>query len=197
MVAPLLIPAIGLIADLVPQLMKYFGGERHQEVVESVTKIVKQVAGVDNVFEAERIIRADPNKALELKQMLLKHEIELEALSIKRLEVITADIQDARVYRDERIFYLGLAVLIVFAVVMGLTLIGLYNVLTGESKFDPSVLAVVSGIAGAVVGYVANNATQVISYFFGSSQGSKDRGDDMSNELKNLRNVALNKVNEE
>ncbi len=53
---------------------------------------------------------------------------------------------------------------------------GSFEILTGGITVkDIAIVATVSGLIGTVVGYVAANAQQVVSYFFGSSRGSADK----------------------
>jgi hypothetical protein len=47
-------------------------------------------------------------------------------------------------------------------------------------------VAAVFGFLGTVVGYVAANAQQVVSYFFGSSRGSQDKSAAMAEAIKSL-----------
>jgi len=45
---------------------------------------------------------------------------------------------------------------------------------------DVSVVAAVSGLVGAVVGYVAANAQTVVNFIYGGSLGSEKKTDAMS-----------------
>ncbi|WP_157636198.1 hypothetical protein [Burkholderia ubonensis] len=51
---------------------------------------------------------------------------------------------------------------------------GEYVLLTGKLPTAAAALVgMVSGFAGTIIGYVAANATQVVSFYFGSSGGSE------------------------
>ena len=51
---------------------------------------------------------------------------------------------------------------------------------------DVAIVATVAGLVGTVVGYVAANAQQVVSYFFGSSRGSADKTAAMATTISRL-----------
>jgi len=102
-----------------------------------------------------------------------EHERDMRALDVQEAKVYVDDTASARqaFNKDDKVFWLGVCVLVTFACLMSGAL------MTGYFKVDPNVAAITSGLIGTVVGYVAANAQQVISYFFGSSKGSKDNGD--------------------
>jgi hypothetical protein len=94
-----------------------------------------------------------------------------------------ADTSDARHVHAENagIFYLGLAILVTFTMIMGAVLWGSYAVMTGGMPVrDVALVAMATGLIGTVVGYAAANAQQVVSYYFGSSRGSSTKTDAMS-----------------
>ena len=47
-----------------------------------------------------------------------------------------------------------------------------------------SAMSLVEAVTNVVVGYVLAIATQIVSYYFGSSQGSKDKADQLKEALK-------------
>lgn len=99
------------------------------------------------------------------------------------------DTQNARASHagDTGVFWLGIAILVIFAAVMGFSMYGSYQILQGGITIkDVGIVAAVFGFLGTIVGYAAANAQQVVSYFFGSSRGSKEKGDAMSDAFKNL-----------
>ena len=80
-----------------------------------------------------------------------------------------------------------IAILIMFALTMFASLYGAYQLLIGGLKLaDASIVAAVSGFIGSIVGYVAANAQQVVSYFYGSSAGSKQKTDALADSVKNI-----------
>ena len=121
------------------------------------------------------IKKAEADFAVRMK------ELDIDVLKINQATELAyvADTSNAREVfsKDTGVFRLGVSILVGFAVLMGMVLTGCFLLMTGYFQVDPSVSAVCSGLIGTVIGYVAANAQQVTSYFFGSSKGSKDSGD--------------------
>jgi RsiW-degrading membrane proteinase PrsW (M82 family) len=115
------------------------------------------------------------------KQHLDDNKIELAKINAASDAALIADTSDARhVFGDkENVYVLGCIILGAFALLMALVLTGCFFLMTGRVQVDPSTMAVCSGLIGTVVGYVAANAQQVVSFFYGSSKGSKDSGQAM------------------
>jgi hypothetical protein len=114
-----------------------------------------------------------------MQAMGFEHEHEMRALEVEETKAYVADTASAReaFSKDDKVFWLGVCVLATFAVLMFGVMVGCFLLMTGYFKVDPNVAAICSGLIGTVVGYVAANAQQVVSYNFGSSKGSKDNGD--------------------
>jgi hypothetical protein len=89
----------------------------------------------------------------------------------------TADAR-GRFSADARVFMLAWAILTAFAAVAVTLVIGCFVLLSGgKVNADPGTVGIVAGMIGSLVGYLAANAQQVVSYFFGSSKGSKENGE--------------------
>lgn len=118
---------------------------------------------------------ADNTFKLEMARL----NVDVQRLADDMQRAYIADTADARrtFGANENVFVLGVCILVGFVVLMVFTLVGCFLLLTGYFKFDPNIATFCSGLIGTVVGYVAANAQQVVSYFFGSSKGSKDSGD--------------------
>jgi hypothetical protein len=85
------------------------------------------------------------------------------------------------------VFWLGIAVLVTFLLDMIATFALIYAILTGGITIkDVGIIAAVFGILGTLNGYVAANAQQVISYYFGSSRGSTEKSREMADAVKAL-----------
>ena len=118
----------------------------------------------DNAFKAQM-------KAMDID--ILKLNAQTEAAYLE-------DVQSARNANgaNRAVFWLGIAILITFATLMGFVMYGSFQLLTGGIVLkDVAVASVVSGLIGTVIGYVAGNAQQVVGYYFGSSKGSADKTD--------------------
>lgn len=116
-------------------------------------------------------------------------EIRLKELDLDEIKAAIADTANARQAHagDDRVFWLGIAVLLTFAAVMVAVMYGSYQLLVGGLRVqDMGVVAVVFGFLGTVVGYVAANAQQVVAYFFGSSAGSKQKTEAMARAVSRL-----------
>ena len=114
-------------------------------------------------------------QGIDLKKLNADHELAM-------VQTFTGDTQDARKTfgQQKAIFWLGVIVLIIFAVTMTAVLYACYSLLNGGITIkDVSVVAAIAGMVGSVVGYVAANAQQVVGYFFGSSAGSSSKTDAM------------------
>jgi hypothetical protein len=120
-------------------------------------------------------------KAAEAAFAVRMRELDIDVLKINQAGdlALIADTADARKNfgGNENVFVLGVCILVTFAALMGSVLIGCFLMMTGYFRVDPNVAAICAGMIGTVVGYVAANAQQVVSYFYGSSKGSKDNGE--------------------
>lgn len=133
--------------------------------------------------------QADNDFKLKAQSLGFEHEEELEKLRVEEVKALIADTSDARhtFGQNERVFWLGVVVLMAFALLCAFSLYGCYQILTkGMTGVDVGTVAAVATFVGTVIGYMAANSQQVISYFFGSSQGSKDKTDAMSHAVKQL-----------
>ena len=184
--APLIPLAISLAAEYVPEIIKYFGGSKSADVAGKVLDIAKQVTGLEP-DDAAKAIALDPNLALQFKQAVLSNELEIRRLALAEQTLFVGDVQDARKYRDDKIFWLGVTVLLTFATSVGFVLYGCYQILRGGVSVDPVLFGSACGFVGTLIGYTAANAQQVIGFFFGSSSGSKDKTDALADSIKHFK----------
>jgi ABC-type multidrug transport system fused ATPase/permease subunit len=187
MTIPLIPIAASLIAEAVPGLLKVFGKEKQAEVAEKVIGIARQVSGIEDPKDAALAIIKDPAMLFDFKKAIMAQQTELEQIGLQRETLYVSDVQDARKYRDDKVFRLGIIVLMSFVLVMGVALWGIFAVVTGQVIADANVFAAVIGLVGAIIGYFAANAQQVVSYFFGSSAGSMQNGDRLADAIKSFK----------
>lgn len=138
---------------------------------------------------AEAVKNATPEQLLALKKADQDYAIQIKQLDIKLEEAYISDVQDARHTHssDARVFWLGIAILITFSLIMGAVMFTAHDMLLGGMTIkDPSIVAVVFGLVGTVLGYVASNAQQVVGYFFGSSKGSSDKTEAMAKAVASM-----------
>lgn len=130
--------------------------------------------------------RLTGDQLVAIKQAENDFAVKMKSLDIDVLKVnqaadaaLIADTSDARhtFGSNDNVFVLGVCILIGFAILMALVLAGCFLLITGRATIDPSTVAIGTGMVGTVVGAVAANAQQVVSYFYGSSKGSKDNGE--------------------
>lgn len=154
----------------------------------AVKVIAEQVLGQPDATEADVAAAVmqglTPDQVVALREAdsafkIRMRELDIDVMKINQVTELAyvEDVGKARAAHagDKGVFWLGIAVLATFAVLMGVVLVGCFLILKGEMKIDPAMAAMVAGMIGTCVGYVAANAQQVTSYFFGSSRGSSDK----------------------
>lgn len=184
-------------STVVKKALPWIGAAATSNVPALITlaaQAVGEVLGVEVPATADDVTSAVANAtpeqlvALRSREMDFKermqglgfeHDRDMRALDVQEASAYIADTTSARgaFGRDDKVFWLGVCVLATFAVLMIGVMSGCFLLMTGYFKVDPNVAAICSGLIGTVVGYVAANAQQVVSYFFGSSKGSKDNGE--------------------
>lgn len=132
---------------------------------------------------AQKVQAATPEQLLALKQADNDMKKFMADIDYKRDALFVDDTQHARAANADNaaVFRLGLAILITFAITMTAALYGCYELLTGGMVIkDAGIVAAVFGLIGTIIGYLAGNAQQVVSFCFGSSRGSKAKTDAMT-----------------
>jgi hypothetical protein len=197
-------------SNLLTKVLPWIGAAATGNVPALITMAAKEVGdvlGVDVKPDAASIgtavANATPEQIMALKDremtfqermqsMGFQNSQEMAKIGLQETQTYVADTADARskYAGDKAVFWLGIAVLIIFAVTMGASLYGSYQILTGGITIkDVAVVAAISGFVGTIVGYVAANAQQVIAYFFGSSKGSQDKTNAMADAFKGLGQI--------
>lgn len=154
-----------------------------------VRALSEALLGRDDGSEADieqAMLSATPDKLLELKKADQQFAAQMKAMDIDLDKAFIADTSDARhVFgANDNVFWLGVSILMTFAGIMGAVLWGSFEIMTGGITIqDVAIVATVSGMIGTVVGYVAANAQQVVSYFFGSSRGSAEKTTAMADSI--------------
>jgi len=148
---------------------------------------VEQKTGVELKpdMTAEEIIQLKTAE-MEHEEELLKLRLEEDKLDLAELEMRLKDVDSAR-DREVSIATSDKAPLLnkIVTPVLALGIVGLTFVLFGVVMFDASpVEASRKDILIYVLGVLSAIATQIVSYYFGSSQGSKDKADQLREALK-------------
>lgn len=191
-IAPTLATMLGgpLAGTAVSALVSAFGitpsGDQAKDTA-AITKVVQDGKMTPEIIAAVR--KADQ----EHEALMGQQGIDLVKLNAGHEEALaatfTGDTQDARKTfgQQKAILYMGITILLTFAAIMGLVLYASFELLNGGISIkDVSVVAAVAGMVGSVIGYVAANAQQVVSYFFGSSHGSQMKTDSMGKSMGDL-----------
>jgi hypothetical protein len=194
-------------SNLLTKVLPWIGAAATGNVPALVTMAAKEVGdvlGVDVKPEADAIAHAvanaTPDQVMAMRDrdatfqermqaMGFNHVEELAKIGLQEVQTYAQDTADARAKHsaNDKVFWLGVAVLLTFGLVMCLCLYGAYRIMTGGITIkDVAVVAAVSGFVGTIVGYVAANAQQVVAYFFGSSKGSQDKTTAMADAFKGL-----------
>lgn len=151
---------------------------------------------VERIAGAVQTGSLSPEQVVAVRQADAALKVRLRELDLdeKKIEQETekaylADTQDARKVHaaDKGVFWLGVAVLVTMALDTAATFWLVYAILTEGLKIkDVGIVAAVFGILGTLNGYIAANAQQVLSYYFGSSRGSQEKSREMADAIKAL-----------
>lgn len=191
-IAPTLATMLGgpLAGTAVSALTSAFGitstGDQAKDLG-AITAVVQGGTMTPDVIAAVRKADQDHEatmgkQGIDLKKLNADHDLAM-------VQTFTGDTQDARKTfgQQKAIFWLGIAVLVIFAITMIAVLYACFALLNGGITIkDVSVVAAIAGMVGSVVGYVAANAQQVVGYFFGSSAGSANKTDAMGGAVTKL-----------
>ena len=134
-----------------------------------------------------------PDEIIRLKEAEMEHEEELlrlrieeNKLDLQELDLRLKDVDSAR-DREVSIATSDKAPLLnkIITPVLALGIIGITFTLFGVVMFDGTpVDASRKDILIYVLGVLSAVATQIVSYYFGSSQGSKDKGEQLREAMK-------------
>lgn len=176
-----------VVQTVAPVIGTALGGPLVGAAVAEVGKAVlgKDNASLDEVQAAIESGGLTQDALLKLKELDVQFKgrmaelgLDMEKLKVEQDKAYLADRADARKAGagKDNIFYLGLAILGTFGVIMGLVLYGCFSLLTGGITIkDVAVVAAVFGLLGSVLGYVGANAQQVVGFYYGTSLGSSQK----------------------
>jgi len=116
----------------------------------------------------EKLREAELEQSTKMQQM----KIDLVKLNLDHQDSIAADdVADRASARSMQIATKDWTPDILAWLVIGATILVAYEVLTGNIAKDPTLAT----LSGTVIGYLFNEAKAVLSYYFGSSVGSKEK----------------------
>jgi len=161
---PLAGSAVAVLAD------KLLGGSSGNKDLDEVNLVAALNGGITPEVRAA-IVAADK----EVRLAVIAAGVRERELDSEVDKAVLADTANARQHGagNGDLLTLGVIILVVWAVLTGATLYGLFALLTGEVKIvDVGVVATIFTVLGSTIGYVSGIAQQVVSFFFGSSRGS-------------------------
>lgn len=157
------------------------GGDKGEQVADKVVSVAKVVTGAKTPNQALEAISKNKTLADELSKQLLNQEHELTKLAFADL----ADARDtyertdhkvadelARLVMAQNIWFVVLLIGVNVAVVMLIENVG--------------IVATISSLIGAAVNHFLSERLKVLSFHFGSSYGSKGKGDQQSAMMSRL-----------
>ena len=184
------------ITTIAPTLAGMLGGPLAGAAVSALEGALglSQGAGTDAVTNVLQSGTISPDQIAAVRAADQKHAEILgqQGLDLAKLNkdfdaaqtnAVIADRMDARKNNSSResVWSLAYVVLSTFALIMAAVLYGCWAILQGGITVkDVSAVAAISGLVGAVVGYVAANAQTVVNFIYGGSLGSEKKTDAMS-----------------
>lgn len=161
---------IGLVKNAAPAVATALGGPMAGKAV----SMISEMLGVDdNVDAVTKALQADPSLALKLR------EIDLKELEVHAKDRDSARIREVELAKSENAPYINKIVTPVLALgVMVLSFSLFATLIFVEVKPDAKdILIYILGVLSAAV-------MQVLTYYFGSSQGSKEKDDKIKGLIK-------------
>lgn len=157
---------------------KKLGGNIGEATASKITSIASSIAGGGSIEDTLARIKADSELAGELKKQLMANEHELVLAYLD-------DVKSARqMYQEtDHVVADKLAVNIMSRNLWFILILVLLNIGTVALLPNPANVALVSNIIGICIGWLWSERSQVVGFFFGSSQGSKDKSKAMSSAI--------------
>jgi hypothetical protein len=177
-----------LVGKSAPVLGNLLGGS----VGERVGDLVSSALGVNSEpDDVAKYIQDNPDAILKLKDIEFKHKEELYNLQITETNNELLDRQDARKREIEFIKSTGQTDKNVIGLTW-ITTIGFFGIIA--TLICISIPDSTSNILFVLLGTLAAKWGDIIAYFFGSSKGSKDKGEVIANAMSS--NTTQNIVSE-
>lgn len=180
---------LGTIGSVAPTIATALGGPLAGTAVGALSNALFGTPDKTEQEVAAEISKATPEQLMAMKKADQEFEIKMKEMDIDLTKSYIADTSDARhtFGANNRVFWLGMSILITFTIIIGLVLYGCYRITTGTFQVkDAGIFATATGLVGTITGYVAGNAQQVVGYFFGSSAGSAEKTNAMSQAINQI-----------
>ena len=148
---------------------------------DEVTKVIESHASDPGMVPALRQAEVDL-KRYEDENRFRFAELEARDRQSARDFQVASGISD-RIFTGA-IWIVGIALAAMLAMIAGLLYVVLYGVPLDPDKASVAVAAF--GLIGTAVGFVNGLAATVVAYYWGSSQGSKEKGEALSSQVDKL-----------
>ena len=135
--------------------------------------------------------KLETDAKIQLEKMGMEFNIEKDELQFKVEQAYLSDTQDARARQGRGTFWMGVCILVIFAIIMAAVLYGCFHLLRGglPEAMDKGTVAVVFTLIGTIIGTIGSQAQTVVNFEFGTSRGSGDRADKMAQAVSNMAQV--------
>jgi len=157
-----------IIFAVAPALASALGGPLAGTAVNALSSVIFDRPDASEEEIGLSLERATPELLAKIKQADQEFSLALKALDCDLEKTYLSDVADARDKNSQNssVFWLGVVILFIFLITITMVM-----VLASYQKINEPY----SMILSAIIGYVSSNATQVVSYFFGSSRGSQEK----------------------
>jgi len=171
--------AKAVIAAIAPELGVALGGPFGGMAGAAIAKALGTKSADDAATETA-IVSGDPELLLKVKQANNDFLLQMEQLGIKKEQLYFDDRANARArevaVRDRTPAHLAWVIIGGFLVISMAQLVGMMGWAEDVAKIPAQGWLLIGNISG----YLANEAKQAAAYYFGSTQGSKDKDETIS-----------------
>ncbi len=170
-----------IVKTVAPTLANALGGPLSGAAVSVLANTLLGKEGTENDVSETILCGLTPIEQAALRKADQDFAIQVRQLSNDSTNMYLMDTQNARKYNsgNENIVKLAYIVLSIFAIIMASALA--FSLLK-SGDINPAE----SALTGAVVGYVAGLAQQVVGFFFGSSSGSDKKTEAMADAIRKI-----------
>jgi hypothetical protein len=155
--------AMGL-AQFVPQIVKWIGGDKAGSAAQKVVDIAQQVTGKPSGDQALEALKADPNLILQFRQAVLAQETTFEQLAVQNAADVNKSMQAEAASEHWPTYSWRPA--IGFATAFSLTAVSLVVVVAYGgvilARRDPAALSYIPAMIGAVAALLGAGAMPVL-----------------------------------
>lgn len=173
--------ALSVLGQLAPGIATAIGGPLAGMAVQALTGALGMGEGASKEDVLRAVAGASPEQLAAIKKADQDFAVRMKELDI---DIYALDQADRASARDREAKVGGLANPVLATFVMA----GFFGVsaavIFGNAGADPAT----STIVGAIIGYASAKADQVVSYYFGSSAGSKRKTEAMASQIGTSKN---------